>query len=279
MSGMTATPTCTVSTPTGPVELPARLRLVEPLPGLPGTEYTLDPLDERAGEAVYNPYFVYVVKHPDGVVLFDSGAHPHLAEDAVGRLGPAAEDFVVKLDAGDAIEPVLARIGLVPGDVDLVIQSHLHFDHAGGLYAFPDTPVMVQREELEFAADPTDDQRDIYVAEDFAPVGRWRTIDGEADVFGDGRLTVVPTPGHTKGHQSLLVELDDRVVFLLADATYLVPKMRERRPPGVLWDREAMLATWDRIEAIERERDAFLIATHDLDYETRIKIAPREFYG
>jgi glyoxylase-like metal-dependent hydrolase (beta-lactamase superfamily II) len=238
-----------------------------------------DPLDRRAGEMVYNPYFVYVVKHPEGMVLFDSGAHPQLATDPVARMGAAAEEFVVKLDEGDAIEPVLARIGLAPADIDLVIQSHLHFDHAGGLYAFPDTPVMVQRAELEFAADPSDAQRDIYIADDFAPVEKWRTLDGDTDVFGDGRLTVVATPGHTKGHQSLLVELDDQVVFLLADAAYLLPKMRERRPPGVLWDREALLATWDRIEEVERGRDAFLITTHDLDYETRIKVAPQEFYG
>jgi glyoxylase-like metal-dependent hydrolase (beta-lactamase superfamily II) len=239
-----------------------------------------DPLDERRGEMVYNPYFVYVVKHPEGVVLFDSGAHPDLATDPVARMGAGAEEFIVKLDAGDAIEPVLARIGLTPDDIDLVIQSHLHFDHAGGLYAFPRTPVMVQRVELEFAEDPPAEQREIYIAEDFAPVTDWRLVDGEEDVFGDGRLIVVPTPGHTKGHQSLLVRLDDgRAIFLLADAAYLLEKMRLRRPPGVLWEERAILDTWERIEALEREHDAFLITTHDLDYEERIEIAPRGFYG
>jgi N-acyl homoserine lactone hydrolase len=239
-----------------------------------------DPLDERRGEMVYNPYFVYVVKHPEGVVLFDSGAHPDLATDPVGRMGAGAEEFIVKLDAGDAIEPVLARIGLTPDDIDLVIQSHLHFDHAGGLYAFPRTRVMVQRAELEFAEDPPAEQREIYIAEDFAPVTGWRLVDGEEDVFGDGRLTVIPTPGHTKGHQSLLVRLDDgRTIFLLADAAYLLEKMRLRRPPGVLWEEGAILDTWDRIEALEREHDAFLITTHDLDYEERIEVAPRGFYG
>lgn len=238
-----------------------------------------DPLDERRGEMVYNPYFVYVVKHPEGVVLFDSGAHPALATDPVGRMGAGAEEFIVKLDAGDAIEPVLARIGLTPDDIDLVIQSHLHFDHAGGLYAFPRTPVMVQRAELEFAEDPPGEQREIYIAEDFAPVTDWRLVDGEEDVFGDGRLVVIPTPGHTKGHQSLLVRLDDgRTIFLLADAAYLLEKMRVRRPPGVLWEEGAILDTWDRIEALEREHDAFLITTHDLDYEERIKVAPEDHY-
>ena len=119
---------------------------------------------------VYNPYFVYVVEHPAGRVLFDSGAHPDLATDPVGRMGAAAEEFVVKLGPEDRIERVLARLDLEPSDIDLVVQSHLHFDHAGGLYAFADTPVMVQRAELEFANDPPADQRDIYIADDLAPV-------------------------------------------------------------------------------------------------------------
>jgi N-acyl homoserine lactone hydrolase len=238
-----------------------------------------DPLDERAGEMVYNPYFVYVVKHPAGTVLFDTGAHPDFVTDPVGRMGPAAETFVVKVGEEDTIERVLARIGMTPGDVDLVIASHLHFDHAGGLFAFPGTPVMAQRTELEFAEDPIDDQRDIYIPGDWAGVGEWRLADGDEDVFGDGRLRVIATPGHTKGHQSLLVRLDDGShIFLLADAAYLLEKMRERRPPGVLWDREAMLATWDRVEALEREHDAFLITSHDLDFAERIKVAPEAHY-
>ncbi len=238
----------------------------------------LDPLDERRGETVYVPYFVYVVVHPEGVVLFDSGVHPGLAEDPAGRMGTGAEGLVLKVGPEDRIERLLARIGMVPGDVDLVIQSHLHFDHAGGLYAFAETPVMVQRSELRFAEDPTAAQRDIYVAEDFAGVTDWRLLDGDEDVFGDGRLNVIATPGHTPGHQSLLVRLRDRVVFLLADATYLLAMMRERRPPTVVWDEVALLATWDRVEEIERRHDAFLIATHDVDYEERIEIAPRGFY-
>ena len=83
------------------------------------------------------------------------------------------------------------------------------------------------------------------------------------------------TPGHSRGHQSLLVKLDSgRTVFLLADATYLLAKMRERALPGVLWSPDAMVASWERIEALEREHDAMLIATHDLDYRERIKLAP-----
>jgi glyoxylase-like metal-dependent hydrolase (beta-lactamase superfamily II) len=162
----------------------------------------------------------------------------------------------------------------------MVIQSHLHFDHAGCLYLFPDTPVMVQREELEFARNPPRYQELIYVADDFAHVKEenWRLVEGDHDVFGDERVMVLSTPGHTKGHQSLMVRTDSQVVMLLADATYLREKMRERALPAVLWSPDAFMSTWDRIEELEREHDAFLIATHDLDYKERIKLAPDAWY-
>lgn len=237
-----------------------------------------DPFDERVGTKVLDPYFVYVIKHPKGTVLFDSGAHPALGTDPASRLGDAADAFNVKLGPDDSLDRVLARIDLVPADIDLVIQSHLHFDHAGGLEMVKHAPVLVQKTELEFASDPPIYQREIYVAADFDHDLNWVELEGEHDVFDDGRLTIVPTPGHTAGHQSLLVKLDSQTVFLLADAAYLLEKMRARALPGVLWSPDAMIASWERIEELEREHDAFLIATHDLDYEERIRLAPDAHY-
>lgn len=239
-----------------------------------------DPFDPRVGTKVQDPYFVYVVKHPDGIVMLDCGTHPDIEVDPRSRFGDAADDFEVILTPEDRIDRRLATIGLRPSDIDMVIQSHLHFDHAGCLYLFPDTPVMVQREELEFARNPPRYQELIYVADDFAHVKEenWRLVEGDHDVFGDERVMVLSTPGHTKGHQSLMVRTDSQVVMLLADATYLREKMRERALPAVLWSPDAFMSTWDRIEELEREHDAFLIATHDLDYKERIKLAPDAWY-
>jgi glyoxylase-like metal-dependent hydrolase (beta-lactamase superfamily II) len=106
----------------------------------------------------------------------------------------------------------------------------------------------------------------------------WQELDGDHDVFGDGRLVAIPTPGHTKGHQSLLVRLEGQTVFLLADAAYLVEKMRSRSIPGILWSPDAIVSSWDRIEEIERSDGAQLITTHALDYETSVKMAPDSWY-
>ncbi len=237
-----------------------------------------DPLDERAGTNYYNPYFMYVVTHPAGNVLFDSGAHPLLRTQARERLGPAADTFDARLEPEHTVPACLASIGLVPSDIALVVQSHLHFDHAGGLDELLHAPVYVQQRELDHAYAPSEDQKDIYVREDFDIGCDWRAVDGDLDLFGDGLVQIISTPGHTPGHQSLLVRLAGQTVFLLADAAYLVDKMRARRLPMVLTSPEEMLATWERVEAIEQAEDALLLATHEIDYETRFRMAPGAWY-
>ncbi len=240
---------------------------------------TFDPFDSRVGSKVYNPYFVYVVVHPGGTVLFDTGVHPQMGSDPVARLGPAASSFEVQMTEQDALPARLAAIGLRPGDIEIVVQSHLHFDHAGGLEWVKHAKVLIQREELEFAYNPPVYQRLIYVPADFDHGLDWQQLDGDHDIFGDGRLTVLSTPGHTRGHQSLMVKLDSgQTVILLADAAYILSKMRERALPAVIWSPDAMIETWDRVEALERQHNATLIVTHELDYEQRVKLAPEAWY-
>ena len=237
-----------------------------------------DPFDPNVGTRVYNPYFFYVVKHPQGILLFDSGAHPTLATDPASRLGEAATDFDVRISPEDHIETRLASIGLKPRDIDIVVQSHLHFDHAGGLAWLDHAPILVQREELSFALNPPIYQEAIYLQDDFSMALQWQQLDGDHDVFGDGRVMAISTPGHTRGHQSLLVHLDGQTLFLLADASYLLSKLRSRSLPGVLWSPDAMVASWDRIEEIEKTENARLMTTHELDYETSVRMAPDAWY-
>jgi glyoxylase-like metal-dependent hydrolase (beta-lactamase superfamily II) len=237
-----------------------------------------DPFDPDAGTKVYNPYFMYVVTHPRGTVLFDTGAHPDLGTNPESRLGDAAADFDVRLGPDDHIERRLATIDLTPRDIDVVVASHLHFDHAGGLGWLAHAPILVQREELAFARNPPVYQELIYVQADFGMELNWRELDGDHDVFGDGRVTVISTPGHSRGHQSLLVRLGGQTVFLLADAAYLLGKLRARRLPGVLWSPDAIIATWDRVEEIERRERALLMTTHELDFQTSVRLAPDGWY-
>src|SRR5262249_28510901 len=148
-------------------------------------------------------------------VLFDTGMNLRLMREDDGEVG-------VLMSEEDALVPMLAKVGASPQDLSSVVVSHLHNDHAGGLeYLGPNVPVYVSSAELEFAGDPPVYQRPFYDKEDLECGTQWVKLNGEHDLLGDGRLTVIPTPGHTRGHQVLKVKLETRTVVLCADASYL----------------------------------------------------------
>jgi glyoxylase-like metal-dependent hydrolase (beta-lactamase superfamily II) len=126
-----------------------------------------DPEHPQAGEALYNPYYMYVIEHPRGNVLLDTGAHPTLRTDPRSRLGDMADVFEALLGEDDTVPGCLSRIGLRPEDIAIVVQSHLHFDHAGGLEHLGHAPVFVQQAELDFAFDRTHDQAEIYLVDGY----------------------------------------------------------------------------------------------------------------
>jgi len=238
-----------------------------------------DPFDPNVGTKVFNPYFIYVITHPQGNVLFDAGVHPKLRTDPRSRLGDLADVFQVIMTDDDWVIPCLARIGMVPADIDYVVQSHLHFDHTGGLEFLKQSKIFIQRQELAVARKPPIYQKDVYVDADFEHDLDWIELDGEHDIFADGMLRIIPTPGHTKGSQSLLVNLQSQPLFLLGDCVYLLEKMRQRLLPGVIWSPDAQIETWDMLEKVEREQGARLVPTHEIDYLESVPMAPNAWYS
>jgi glyoxylase-like metal-dependent hydrolase (beta-lactamase superfamily II) len=135
----------------------------------------------------------WIVRHPDAIVLVDTGLAEHLPP----------EDVATMRFTRTPIVEALAAHGLAPGDIDLVINCHLHADHAGGNVQFRGTPILVQPAELEAAtADP---DYTVPAEVDLAD-GRWDVREGEHEPL-DG-IRVIPTPGHSPGHQSVAVETD-----------------------------------------------------------------------
>lgn len=229
-----------------------------------------DPLDPDGAQLVYGPYLLYLVEHPRGRVLFDTGMHPKWK-----TLGQARR---IEVGDGDDVVSLLAGAGLAPGELDHVVASHLHYDHAGGLQFFTDAPVWVQAAELRFARAPAIYQRELYDPDDFGHPLHWQKLEGAHDLFGDGAVTILPTPGHTPGHQSLCVELPGGLHVLAADASYTERAMRSGHLPGVVWNPDAMVASWETLQGLERDRGARLIFTHDLDFETAKPLAPDAWY-
>lgn len=230
-----------------------------------------DPLNTDGTRLVYGPYLLFLIEHPGGRVLFDTGMHPKWKAAAVSPRR-------IEVGEADDVLSLLAGAGVAPEEVDHVVVSHLHYDHAGGLQFFPHAPVWVQATELRFARAPAVYQRELYDRDDFEHRVRWQELEGAHDLFGDGAVTMLPTPGHTPGHQSLCVQLPSGLHVLAADASYLESAMRARHVPGVVWSPDAMVTSWETLEALERDRGARLIFTHDLDFRTAKPLAPDAWY-
>ena len=167
------------------------------------------------------PVPVFLIEHPKGRALFDTGLHPDCQHEPAGRLGERlAGLFRIGFQPGEEVSARLQAIDRDPGKVDLIINSHFHFDHVGGNGLIPNATMLVQRREWEAGMDPEIAARRGFNRRDFDVGHKLRLVDGEHDVFGDGSVVCLPTHGHTPGHQSLRLRLDRGEVVLAADACY-----------------------------------------------------------
>lgn len=220
------------------------------------------------------PVPVFLIEHPKGRVLFDTGLHPDCRHDPIGRLGERmANLYKIEFGPGEEISERLKAIDRDPARIDLIVNSHFHYDHVGGNALIPNATMIVQRREWEARLNP-----DIAVPHGFNPrdfdVGhRLRLADGEHDVFGDGSVVCLPTYGHTPGHQSLRLQLERGTTVLAADACYFCRTLREGRLPRYVFDREAMLEALDRLRALEA-RGARIFFGHDPEFWQTVPQGP-----
>lgn len=206
-----------------------------------------------AGErgAIRVPVPAWLILHPRGVVLFDSGLP--LATQAGGeeRLGVLAKFFHVEFHPGEEVSSRLEALDVDPTRVDWLVSSHLHFDHVGGNEQLPNARWLLQRREWEAAQDP-DRRAALFFDERDFDCGHDRLLaDGEHDLFGDGAVTCLPTHGHTPGHQSLRVRLASGPVVLTSDACYLRRSLEALHLPPTVHDRDDALASLERLRALE----------------------------
>lgn len=232
-----------------------------------------------AGESgrVRLPIPCYVIDHPDGIVLFDSGLHVETQRDPLARLGAlVAGLFTVEFQPGEEIAARLAALDIDASAVRYLINSHLHFDHTGGNAQVPNARLLVQRREWEAGADADLSARLAFDRRDYALGHDLRLLDGEHDLFGDGRVVCVPTYGHTPGHQSLRLRLDDGATIVLAgDACYLRRTLEHLHLPRYVYDREGMLEVLQRFRAWETQ-GARIFYGHDAEFWAGVPQAPAE---
>jgi len=172
------------------------------------------------------PVWSALLRTPEGLIVFDTGLHPVHVERPEATFGPNP-GMVITMTAEDAIVSRLAALGVKPDDVTVIVNSHLHFDHAGNNRAFPNATFIVQGEHLAYAKGRPNFPA-IYWDD---PALRYMSASGRARVAAG--IEVVPTPGHAPGHQSLVVDLAEtgRVV-LCGDAAFTRANLERGEIPG-----------------------------------------------
>jgi glyoxylase-like metal-dependent hydrolase (beta-lactamase superfamily II) len=207
--------------------------------------------DAERGEMFELPVSCVLLRHAQGNVLFDTGCHPDVAVDPEARLGTLAKYMNPIMPAGDHVLTSLKAIGLGADDIDVVVCSHLHTDHCGCNEFFKKATVFVHALEIE-AANASNAFDRGYIRADWDHPLKLQIIDRQTDVFGDGKLTLIPLPGHSRGTTGALVKLDQSGEFLLAsDSLSVRANLDQRTVPKNTLDAEIFLKSLDEIAKLE----------------------------
>jgi glyoxylase-like metal-dependent hydrolase (beta-lactamase superfamily II) len=214
-------------------------------------------------EAMFElPVSCTLLRHAQGNVLFDSGCHPGVVDDAAGHWGALAVRMEPLHGATDNVVAQLALAGVAADDIDAVICSHLHTDHCGCNSFFPRASVIVHAAELAAARADTDAANGYYAA-DWDTGQRFDELTGARDVFGDGALTLLPLPGHSPGMTVAHVVLPRDGAFVLAsDAVPVAVNLDQRFAPRNSWNMELTLAGFAEIARLQAD-GARVIYGHD----------------
>ena len=188
------------------------------------------------------PVYAFLIMHPDGIVIVDTGMGDHPAINQLYR--------PVLRSLADA----LGETGVSRDDIRIVVNTHLHFDHCGGNQLFTGRPIVVQTKEYEASRTP------LYTIPEWVdfPGAKFKLVQGEAEVLPGIRL--VPTPGHTPGHQSVLVETDAGRIVIAGQAAETTDEFAGQPEAGAADSPEEYLASLRRLHELKPRRVLF---SHD----------------
>jgi N-acyl homoserine lactone hydrolase len=218
--------------------------------------------DGKKNGSMVDPCFL--LQHPAGFFLWDTG----LGDALVGH-DPPVNEAGVGLHVQKTLVGQLAQIGVRPADIKVLAFSHFHVDHTGNANLFTAATWLINEEELKWAlGKPTPP---VVIPESFNAYKNVQTrmINGDYDVFGDGTIRILRTPGHTPGHQVLLVKLAHTGPVLLSGDLYHLASDRPRAADragqvmSVNVDRAQTLASMNRVESILKNTASRLVIQHD----------------
>jgi N-acyl homoserine lactone hydrolase len=261
--------------------------------------FTSQPLDiaksalssaTSGSEKIMVPVGFYLIRHPKGDVMFDTGDNDKIIADQT-YWGPMASMLDKGVQADLAIDTQLAKAGVKPADIKYVILGHMHLDHAGNVGKFPNATIVVQRDEIINAFWPPTAYAGPYITSDFSMLraetgagsaGRQPTIElnGDLDLFGDGSIYIHRAAGHTPGSQLAVVRLPKTgTVVLTSDTCYLQENLQKDILPsiGLTYSPTEMLNGYAYIKRVRDTEKGDVLMAHDADGFKAHKHSP-EFY-
>ncbi len=232
---------------------------------------------ENVGRSIEFSSTCWLIKRASKWLLWDTGVPESALNDPKGW-STLPELIVYHLDK--TLTDQLAAIGLKTSDITYVALSHTHGDHIGNVLLLPNSTVLMQRAEYTWISSPdgTNDNVNQLKALARKLLGtpkHLQLLDGDTDVFGDGSVTLVSTPGHTPGHQSLLVHLmNSGFIILSGDVVHLGENFEKNTVPSLNTDKAASIASMDRIRRMMATYNAKLFINHDKAQTDTLKLLP-----
>jgi glyoxylase-like metal-dependent hydrolase (beta-lactamase superfamily II) len=235
---------------------------------------------ENVGKTIEFSSTCYLIRHGSDALIWDTGVPEDTINDPAGW-STLPKLIVYHLDK--SISSQLVQIGLSPDDVNYVLVSHTHGDHIGNVKLFPDATVVMQQAEYEWinATAPADPNLNTLVTLARQLLGhpkRLELISGDVDLYRDGSVELISTPGHTPGSQSLMVHLRNTgYVILSGDVVHLEDNFERSIVPALNVDKAESLSSMQRVRDLMQKYHAQLFINHDKKQTDQLKLLP-DFY-
>ena len=216
----------------------------------------------------------YLIDHPKGKLLWDAGLPAAMAGNSTPVPMPGGGGTVTY---ARSLLDQLGDLELTPADIDKVAFSHMHFDHTGSANLFTGSQLLIQQNEFTAAFEEAEKFEGVFEPSLYADMAqaRRRVLNGDHDVFGDGTVQIISAPGHTPGHQVLLLELANSGPLVLSGDLYHFRFSRtNRRTPVFNYNAESSLASMDRVEALIKKEGAEFWIQHDKALYDTLRLSP-----